>query len=95
MQEKQGVATQVLYQLYISLREKKAQIRGIMQLTANAGLHKERDIRSDGVCVIYECSFRSLSQNIDYFLWKTELSFYVAATCGSDVWCWAEAEENC
>lgn len=69
MQEKQGVATHLLYQLYISLGEKKkAPIRGIVQQTANAGLHKEEhDIHSDGVCVVYECgSFRSISQNTYY-----------------------------
>lgn len=69
MQERQGVATHLLYQLYISLGEKKkAPIRGIVQPTANAGLHKEEhDIHSDGVCVVYECgSFRSISQNTYY-----------------------------
>ncbi|XP_019954652.1 sperm flagellar protein 2 isoform X2 [Paralichthys olivaceus] len=53
MQEKQGVATHLLYQLYISLEKKKrAEITGtmmeIMQPAANAGLHKkEHDIYSD------------------------------------------------
>ncbi|XP_050931257.1 sperm flagellar protein 2 [Lates calcarifer] len=53
MQEKQGVATRLLYQLYISLEKKKrAEISGtmmeIMQPAANAGLHKkEHDIYSD------------------------------------------------
>lgn len=71
MQEKQGVATHLLYQLYISLREtKKAQIGGIVQPTANAGLHKEHDIRSDGVCVVYEFRFRSVSQHTYYFFAK-------------------------
>lgn len=78
MQEKQGVATHLLYQLYISLGEKKkAPIRGIVQPTANAGLHKEEhDIHSDGVCVVYECgSFRSSSQNTYYcFVGKKKLS---------------------
>lgn len=55
MQEKQGVARHLLYQLYISLEnKKKAQISGtmmeIMQPAANAGLHtKEHEIYSD-VC---------------------------------------------
>ncbi|XP_071339395.1 sperm flagellar protein 2 [Trachinotus anak] len=53
MQEKQGVATRLLYQLYMSLENKKrAEISGtvmeIMQPAANAGLHKkEHDIYSD------------------------------------------------
>ncbi|XP_040898495.1 sperm flagellar protein 2 [Toxotes jaculatrix] len=53
MQEKQGVATRLLYQLYISLEKKKrAEISGammeIMQPAANSGLHKkEHDIFSD------------------------------------------------
>lgn len=69
MQEKQGVATHLLYQLYISLREKKkAQVRGIVQPTANAGsLKGEHDIYSDSVCVVYECIFRLISQNTYYF----------------------------
>lgn len=56
MQEKQGVATRLLYQLYISLeKKKKAQISGtvmeIMQPAASAGLHKkEHEIYCD-VCV--------------------------------------------
>ncbi|XP_074493462.1 sperm flagellar protein 2 isoform X1 [Sebastes fasciatus] len=46
MQEKQGVATRLLYQLYVSLeKKKKAEISGtlmeIMQPAANAGLHKK------------------------------------------------------
>ncbi|KAI3372718.1 hypothetical protein L3Q82_023179 [Scortum barcoo] len=53
MQEKQGVATRLLYQLYVSLeKKKKAEISGtvmeIMQPAANAGLHKkEHEIYSD------------------------------------------------
>uniref|UniRef100_A0A3B4THJ8 Sperm flagellar 2 n=1 Tax=Seriola dumerili TaxID=41447 RepID=A0A3B4THJ8_SERDU len=53
MQEKQGVATRLLYQLYISLEKKKrTEISGtmmeIMQPAANAGLHKkEHGIYSD------------------------------------------------
>lgn len=53
MQEKQGVATRLLYQLYVSLEKKnKAEISGtvmrIMQPAANAGLHKkEHEIYSD------------------------------------------------
>lgn len=56
MQEKQGVATRLLYQLYISLeKKKKAQISGtvmeIMQPAATVGLHKkEHEIYCD-VCV--------------------------------------------
>lgn len=55
MQEKQGVARRLLYQLHITLEnKKKAQISGtvmeIMQPAANAGLHnKEHAIYSD-VC---------------------------------------------
>uniref|UniRef100_A0A3Q3FE34 Sperm flagellar 2 n=1 Tax=Labrus bergylta TaxID=56723 RepID=A0A3Q3FE34_9LABR len=55
MQEKQGVATRLLYQLYVSLeKKKKADISGtvmeIMQPAANAGLHKkEHEIYSDVV----------------------------------------------
>ncbi|XP_038559482.1 LOW QUALITY PROTEIN: sperm flagellar protein 2 [Micropterus salmoides] len=53
MQEKQGVATRLLYQLYVSLEnKKKAEISGtvmeIMQPAAVAGLHKkEHEIYSD------------------------------------------------
>uniref|UniRef100_A0A8C4NY60 Calponin-homology (CH) domain-containing protein n=1 Tax=Dicentrarchus labrax TaxID=13489 RepID=A0A8C4NY60_DICLA len=53
MQEKQGVATRLLYQLYVSLEKmKKAKISGtvmeIMLPAANAGLHrKEHEIYSD------------------------------------------------
>ncbi|XP_074526408.1 sperm flagellar protein 2 isoform X2 [Halichoeres trimaculatus] len=53
MQEKQGVATRLLYQLYISLeKKKKAEISGtvmeIMQPAATTGLHKkEHEIYSD------------------------------------------------
>uniref|UniRef100_A0A8C2X979 Calponin-homology (CH) domain-containing protein n=1 Tax=Cyclopterus lumpus TaxID=8103 RepID=A0A8C2X979_CYCLU len=53
MQEKQGVATRLLYQLYISLeKKKKAEISGtlmeIMQPAANFGPHKkEHEIYSD------------------------------------------------
>uniref|UniRef100_UPI0037E8F8BE sperm flagellar protein 2 n=1 Tax=Semicossyphus pulcher TaxID=241346 RepID=UPI0037E8F8BE len=53
MQEKQGVATRLLYQLYVSLeKKKKSDISGtvmeIMQPAANAGLHKkEHEIYSD------------------------------------------------
>ncbi|XP_044053847.1 sperm flagellar protein 2 isoform X2 [Siniperca chuatsi] len=53
MQEKQGVATRLLYQLYVSLeKKKKAEISGtvmeIMQPAAIAGLHKkEHEIYSD------------------------------------------------
>ncbi|XP_041793355.1 sperm flagellar protein 2 [Chelmon rostratus] len=53
MQEKQGVATRLLYQLYISLEKtQRAQISGtvmeIMEPAANAGLHKkEHEIYSD------------------------------------------------
>ena len=58
MQEKQGVATRLLYQLYISLEKKKRAdisrtMMEIMQPAANAGLHKkEHDIYSDvrGLC---------------------------------------------
>lgn len=70
MQEKQGVATRLLYQLYSSLeKKKKAQISGtvmeIMQPAANAVLHKkEHEIYSDvckggciDVCVIGACGF--------------------------------------
>lgn len=73
MQEKQGVATRLLYQLYISLeKKKKAQISGtvmeIMQPAANAGLHKkEHEIYSDvckggciyiyTVCAVCACDF--------------------------------------
>lgn len=66
MLEKQGVATHLLYQLYISLGEKKkAQIIGIMQPAAYAGLHKEEHgIRSDGVCAVYKCGG---SQFLYYF----------------------------
>lgn len=55
MQEKQGVATHLLYQLYISLeKKKKAQISGtvmeILQPAATVGLHKkEHEIYCD-VC---------------------------------------------
>lgn len=53
MQEKQGVATRLLYQLYVTLEKKKnAEISGaameIMQPAANAGVHKkEQEIYSD------------------------------------------------
>ncbi|XP_067469766.1 sperm flagellar protein 2 [Thunnus thynnus] len=53
MQEKQGVATHLLYQLFVSLeKKKKAEISGtvmeIMQPAANASLHKiEHEIYSD------------------------------------------------
>lgn len=53
MQEKQGVATRLLYQLYVSLEKKKrAEISGtmmeIMQPAASSGLHKkEHNIYSD------------------------------------------------
>nr|XP_046243810.1 sperm flagellar protein 2 isoform X8 [Scatophagus argus] len=53
MQEKHGVATRILYQLYVSLeKKKKAQISEtvmeIMQPAAKAGLHKkEHEIYSD------------------------------------------------
>ncbi|XP_059193847.1 sperm flagellar protein 2 isoform X2 [Centropristis striata] len=53
MQEKQGVATRLLYQLYVSLeKKKKGEISGtlmeIMQPAANASLHKkEHEIYSD------------------------------------------------
>lgn len=53
MQEKQGVATQLLYQLYVSLEKKKRveisrTMLEMMQPVANAGLHKkELDIYSD------------------------------------------------
>ncbi|XP_054467241.1 sperm flagellar protein 2 [Anoplopoma fimbria] len=53
MQEKQGVATRLLYQLYVSLeKKKKAEISGtlmeIMQPAATVGLHKkEHEIYSD------------------------------------------------
>lgn len=84
MQEKQGVATHLLYQLYISLREKKkAQVRGIVQSTANAGLHKEEDdIYSDSVCAVYEWIFRLISQNTYYFFgeklsWLSLRSSYI------------------
>lgn len=63
MQEKQGVATHLLYQLYVSLEnKKKAKISGtvmeIMQPTANAGLHKiEHEIYSDvRGAVLYVCA---------------------------------------
>uniref|UniRef100_A0A672YUG5 Calponin-homology (CH) domain-containing protein n=1 Tax=Sphaeramia orbicularis TaxID=375764 RepID=A0A672YUG5_9TELE len=59
MDEKQGVATHILYQLYLSLeKKKKAEIRGtimeIMQPAATAGLHKKEheiycDVRGTGV----------------------------------------------
>ncbi|KAM7019131.1 sperm flagellar protein 2 [Tautogolabrus adspersus] len=55
MQEKQGVATRLLYQLFVSLeKKKKADISGtvmeIMQPAAKAGLHKkEHEIYSDVV----------------------------------------------
>lgn len=67
MQEKQGVATRLLYQLYISLEKtQRAQISGtvmeIMEPAANAGLHKKEheiysDVRGDcnNVCVLYAC----------------------------------------
>ncbi|CAG09612.1 unnamed protein product [Tetraodon nigroviridis] len=60
MQEKQGVATHLLYQLYVSLGEKKkGQTRENVQPTAKTCLHKEEhDIPSDGVCVTYECEKR-------------------------------------
>uniref|UniRef100_H3DH17 Calponin-homology (CH) domain-containing protein n=1 Tax=Tetraodon nigroviridis TaxID=99883 RepID=H3DH17_TETNG len=50
MQEKQGVATHLLYQLYVSLGEKKkGQTRENVQPTAKTCLHKEEhDIPSDG-----------------------------------------------
>ena len=53
MQEKQGVATRLLYQLYVSLeKKKKAEISGTMmeitQPAASAALHKkEHEIYSD------------------------------------------------
>ncbi|XP_026198060.1 sperm flagellar protein 2 isoform X2 [Anabas testudineus] len=53
MQEKQGVATRLLYQLYVSLEKKKRveisrTMLEMMQPVANAGLHKkELDIYSD------------------------------------------------
>ncbi|CAK6950682.1 sperm flagellar protein 2 [Scomber scombrus] len=53
MQEKQGVATHLLYQLFVSLEEKKKAeisetVMEIMQPAANAGLHKiEHEIYSD------------------------------------------------
>ena len=56
MQEKQGVAAHLLYQLYISLeKQKKARIGGTMmemiQPAASVGLHKkEYEIYSD-VCM--------------------------------------------
>lgn len=56
MQEKQGVAARLLYQLYTSLeKQKKARIGGTMmemiQPAASAGLHKkEYEIYSD-VCI--------------------------------------------
>ncbi len=58
MQETQGVATHLLYQLYVTLeKKKKAQISGtvmeVMQPAANAGLNKkEHEIYSDvSVCI--------------------------------------------
>ncbi|XP_068559691.1 sperm flagellar protein 2 isoform X2 [Cebidichthys violaceus] len=53
MQEKQGVATRLLYQLYVSLEKKKtaeisAALMEIMQPAVNVGLHeKEHEIYSD------------------------------------------------
>ncbi|XP_032371507.1 sperm flagellar protein 2 isoform X2 [Etheostoma spectabile] len=49
MEEKQGVATRLLYQLYVSLEnKKKAEISGtlmeIMQPAASAGLHKKEHV---------------------------------------------------
>lgn len=55
MQEKQGVATRLLYQLYLSLGErKKGQTGGNVQPTVKMGLlNEEHDIRSDAVCMWY------------------------------------------
>lgn len=53
MQEKQGVATCLLYELYVSLEKKKKEgisrtMMEIMQPTASANLHKkEHEIFSD------------------------------------------------
>lgn len=49
MQEKQGVATHLLYQLYISLGKKAGHIRGIMQPTA--GSHKKEHDNCSDVCI--------------------------------------------
>ena len=63
MQEKQGVATHLLYQLFVSLEEKKKAeisetVMEIMQPAANAGLHKiEHEIYSDvRGAVLYVCT---------------------------------------
>ncbi|XP_029685079.1 sperm flagellar protein 2 isoform X3 [Takifugu rubripes] len=57
IQEKQGVATHLLYQLYFSLgKKKKAQVRGIMQPTVIAGLHKkDHDICCDQLHQVRIC----------------------------------------
>jgi len=62
MEEKQGAATRLLYQLYVSLeKKKKAEISGtlmeLMQPAANVGLHKkEHDFYSD-VSSITTCQY--------------------------------------
>uniref|UniRef100_A0A674MJM5 Sperm flagellar 2 n=1 Tax=Takifugu rubripes TaxID=31033 RepID=A0A674MJM5_TAKRU len=63
IQEKQGVATHLLYQLYFSLgKKKKAQVRGIMQPTVIAGLHKkDHDICCD-VCMDCQIVQNEISQ---------------------------------
>lgn len=73
MQEKQGVATRLLYQLYVSLEnKKKAEISGtlmeIMQPAASAGLHKiEHEIYTDvsggcmDACVVCACDSGPIS----------------------------------
>ncbi|XP_060894635.1 sperm flagellar protein 2 [Labrus mixtus] len=71
MQEKQGVATRLLYQLYVSLEKmKKADISGtmmeIMQPAASAGLHKkEHEIYSEVVKRDAELKLQHISEHYE------------------------------
>ncbi|TNN44657.1 Sperm flagellar protein 2 [Liparis tanakae] len=75
MEEKQGAATRLLYQLYVSLeKKKKAEISGtlmeLMQPAANVGLHKkEHDFYSDrlhqGVKRDAELKLQNISQHYE------------------------------
>ncbi|KAM9858603.1 sperm flagellar protein 2 [Aulostomus maculatus] len=70
MQEKQGVATHLLYQLYVSLeKKKKAEIRRtvmeIMQPAATAGLHKkEHEVYCDQLHQVVKHDTELKLQNI-------------------------------
>ncbi|XP_056275444.1 LOW QUALITY PROTEIN: sperm flagellar protein 2-like [Pseudoliparis swirei] len=70
MEEKQGAATRLLYQLYVSLeKKKKAEISGtlmeLMQPAANVGLHKkEHDFNSDRLHQVVKRDAELKLQNI-------------------------------